>query len=84
MLRLMKNNLTDESLKEVIGTLKIIDYLNLAQNGFTDKVFDTLLDFSRIGPVKSKTVQLGQNKLNSRKFKEKIDELKKVGIIITL
>lgn len=43
MLRLMKNNLTDESLKEVIGTLKIIDYLNLAQNGFTDKVFDILL-----------------------------------------
>lgn len=84
MLRLMKNSLTDESLKEVIGTLKVIDYLNLAQNGFTDKVFDALLDFSRAGVIKSKTVQLGQNKLNSRKFKEKIEDLKKIGIIITL
>ncbi len=69
MLRLMKNNLTDESIKEVIGTLRVVDYLNLAQNGFTEKVFDALLEFNRTGVIKNKTVQLGQNRLNSRKFK---------------
>lgn len=84
MLRLMKNSLTDESLKEVIGSLKVIDYLNLAQNAFTDKVFDVLLELTKSGLGKGKTIQLGQNKLNSRKFKDKIDELKKVGVIITL
>jgi len=35
MLKLMKNQLTDNSIKDVIETLKIVDYLNLAQNGFT-------------------------------------------------
>lgn len=33
---------------------------------------------------KGKTVQLGQNQLNSRKLKEKIEELKKLGVMITL
>lgn len=84
MLRLMKNNLTDESLKEVVESLSVIDYLNLAQNGFTDKIFEVLLDLARRGLGKNKTVQLGQNRINSRKFKDKIDELKKLGVIITL
>jgi hypothetical protein len=74
MLRLMKNSLTDQSLKEVIDTLKVIDYLNLAQNNFTEKVFDVLLDLGKTGQLKKgKTIQLGQNRLNSRKFKDKID-----------
>lgn len=85
MLRLMKNSLTDESLKEVIDTLKVIDYLNLAQNGFTEKAFDAIIGFCKNGLLKKgKTIQLGQNRLNSRKFKDKIDELKKMGVIITL
>lgn len=33
---------------------------------------------------KGKTLQLGQNRLQSRKYKDKIDQLKKYGIIITL
>lgn len=43
LLRLMKNSLTDESIREVIDTLKVIDYLNLAQNNFTEKILDYLL-----------------------------------------
>jgi len=35
MIRLMKNNLSDDSAEDVVSTLKIIDYLNLAQNCFT-------------------------------------------------
>ena len=33
---------------------------------------------------KGKTVQLGQNQLNSRRLKEKIEELKRLGVMITL
>jgi hypothetical protein len=68
----------------VIETLKVIDYLNLAQNLFTEKAFDILIEFTKTGLSKGKTIQLGQNRLNSRKFKDKIELLKKVGIIITL
>ena len=31
----MKNQLTDACIKEVIEVLKIVDFLNLAQNAFT-------------------------------------------------
>ena len=85
MIRLMKNNLSDESAEDVVSSLKVIDYLNLAQNCFTEKILQVLLDCSSRGVIgRGKTVQLGQNKLNSKRLKEKIDELKGRGIIITL
>ena len=85
MIRLMKNNLSDDSAEDVVSTLRVIDYLNLAQNWFTERILQVLVDYSSRGVFgKGKTVQLGQNKLNSRRLKEKIDELKGRGIIITL
>jgi len=85
MIRLMKNNLSDESAEDVVATLKVIDYLNLAQNCFTERILQVLGEYSSKGVFgKGKTVQLGQNKLNSRRLKERIDELKGRGIIITL
>ncbi len=70
----MKNNLTDESGKQVVESLKIIDYLNLAQNSFTQKILDLMLDLSKKGQIgKNKTIQLGQNSLNPRKYKSKIE-----------
>ena len=69
----------------MVSTLQVIDYLNLAQNYFTEKILQVLLSFSNRGTIgKGKTVQLGQNKINSRRLKERIDELKARGIIITL
>lgn len=85
MIRLMKNNLSDECAEDVVSTLKVVDYLNLAQNCFTERILQVLVEYSSRGMFgKGKTVQLGQNKLNSRKLKERIDDLKGRGIIITL
>ena len=59
--------------------------MNLAQNNFTEKILDYLLEaYRKETASKGKTVQLGQNQLNSRRLKEKIDELKKLGVMITL
>ena len=66
----------------MVSTLQVIDYLNLAQNYFTEKILQVLLSFSSRGTIgKGKTVQLGQNKINSRRLKERIDELKEQGLI---
>lgn len=51
MIRLMKNNLSDESAEDVVSTLKVIDYLNLAQNCFTEKILQVLLDCSSRGVI---------------------------------
>lgn len=45
----MKNNLSDESGKEIADSLKVIDYLNLAQNNFTEKILDLIIDLSKRG-----------------------------------
>jgi hypothetical protein len=73
MLKLMKNQLTDICIKEIVEVLKIVDYLNLAQNSFTEKIIDSLLIFSSKNNInKSKSIQLGQNQIYSRRLKEKL------------
>ena len=81
----MKNNLTDDVLPFLTASLDNIEVLNLAQNNFSAKILDDLLEvYKSRPPQKQKNIQLGQNSINNRKCKDKIEELKQLGVVISL
>jgi hypothetical protein len=51
---------------------------------FRWSIFVSINWFSWRGGIKGKNVQLRQNRINARKDKDKIDELKCLGILINL
>jgi hypothetical protein len=82
---MMKNNLTDEVLPFLTAALDNIEVLNLAQNNFSAIILDELLEvYKSRPPQKQKNIQLGQNSINNRKCKDKIEELKQLGVVISL
>lgn len=71
---MMKNGLNDDILSFLSEALEQIEVLNLAQNSFTVKILDSLLShFKERHPVKQKNVQLGQNNINNRRCRDKIE-----------
>ena len=82
--RLMKNLLSDDCLPSLLECLHSVDILNLAQNSFSSKIMDHLLEFAKVNSLSKKSIQLGQNSINSKKCTGQLEELKQLGISITL
>lgn len=83
--RLMKNLLNDDLLPALL-TLTHLEVINLAQNSFTVKAIDMLLEHCKNTPPEErpKNIQLGHNNINTRKCREKVEEIKQYGVTISL
>ena len=60
----------------------------MAQNSFTIKIIDDLLEYyknsAESSENKTKNIQLGHNTINPRKCRDKIEELRQYGVTISL
>ena len=82
MIKLVKNNLTDEGLSILLGYLANDDttqVLNLTSNQLTSKCLDLFLEVG----IKNnflKTIYLSHNKIASLAVKQKANELSNLGL----
>lgn len=82
-LKLCKNKLTNHGLGQMIQHMGSITNINLSYNGLTDECVDIFVDKREHLPC-LRIINLAHNKVNERKVKSKLEELKKVGVITTL
>lgn len=82
-LKLSKNKLTNEGLKAIIPSISFSTNLNLSHNLLTEEGLDEIIK-KRTKMPQLRIINLSANKLNERKVKSKLEELKRVGIIVTL
>lgn len=82
-LKLIRNKITDEGMDRVWGYLENIITLNLSQNYLTDRFVDQLLhNLHKLPSLKS--VILSQNKIRERNVKNKLEEIKKQDITVSI
>ncbi|CAD8054890.1 unnamed protein product [Paramecium sonneborni] len=87
--KIMKSKLSDDQLLLLFKALSQNDNIqsvNLSQNSLSDKSIDTLFQLYQNGliGVHLKNIIVSQNKINARNVKQKINDFKKLGLIITL
>ncbi len=82
-LKLSQNKLTNDGFTQIIAYLKFTTNLNLSSNLLTEDVLNTLIKQREKVP-NLRILNLAHNKVNERKAKVYVDELKKQGIIVTL
>lgn len=81
--KLIRNKLTDECLKNIIPYLKNVSVLNLAQNYLTDESLDIIIrNKQELRELKS--IVLSQNKMFQRKNREKVEMIKQLGVTVTM
>lgn len=83
ILKLSKNKLTDDIIPHLWKNLSKVQILNLSNNHFTQKIIDSFMTKLPEVPL-LKNLVLTQNKIVSRNMKVKIDQLKQIGILVTL
>lgn len=83
IIKLVRNKLSDDILKEMWVNMKSIQSLNLSQNSFSDKIIDSFMkNISTLESMRSLT--LSQNKISARTVKPQLDEIKRWNITISL
>lgn len=82
-LKLGKNKLTNEGLVRAVDFMPGVTNLNLAFNQLTDDALLNLLAQRQKVP-NLRIINLSNNRINERKAKTAIDELKRMGIIVTI
>ena len=82
-LKLGRNKLTTEGLGRVLELLPAVPNLNLSFNQLTDDAITTLLAHRQKVP-QLRIVNLSNNRINERRVKTAIDELKRMGLIATI
>lgn len=82
-LKLVKNRLSNEGLGKIFEVIPHVTNLNLSFNLLTDDAMIALLD-SRPKIPFLRIINLSNNKINERRTKNAIDELKKQGLIVTI
>ncbi|KAM3147189.1 hypothetical protein pb186bvf_000905 [Paramecium bursaria] len=86
--KLLKCKISDEHLSTLFKGVQLnenIIILNLSQNNLTDKAIDQFHQLFTQGLAGNlKNIIVSQNKINARNVKNKVCELKKLGITITL
>ena len=82
-LKLVKNKLSNEGLCKIFEVIPHVTNLNLSFNILTDDAMMALLD-SRPKIPFLRIINLSNNKINERRTKNAIDELKKQGLIVTI
>lgn len=86
MIKLVKNNLSDEGLSILFGHLLNEDrtqVLNLTSNQLTSKCLDLIVDLGNRNSF-LKTIYLSHNKISSFNVKQKIKELESIGMEIII
>jgi hypothetical protein len=79
----VKNKLTNEGLLNIFELIPNVTNLNLSFNQLGDDAMISLLDNRHKIPF-LRIINLSNNKINERKTKNAIDELKKQGLIVTI
>ena len=82
-LKLVKNNLSNEGLNKIIEFIPNVTNLNLSFNGLGEDSLLTILSHRQQLPV-LRIINISNNKINERKAKSTVDELKRQGIIVTI
>ncbi len=82
-LKLVKNRLTTDGLCKILDHLPSVTNLNLSFNQLTDDAVNLLLSSKDKVPL-LRIVNLSNNKINERRAKSMIEELKKQGLIVTI
>lgn len=83
ILKLGKNRLNDEMLPDMWKHLVKIQTLNLSNNHFSEKIIDSFMSHLPSVPL-LKNLVVTQNKIIPRSLKAKIEELKQIGILVTV
>lgn len=82
-LKLIKNKLTNEGLGKMLELIPHVTNLNLSFNQLSDDALLQLLA-NRPKVATLRIINLSNNRINERKAKAAIDELKKQGLIVTI
>ena len=80
---MVKNNLSNEGLNRIIELIPNVTNLNLSFNGLGEESLVTILAHRQQLPV-LRIINISNNKINERKAKSTVDELKRQGIIVTI
>lgn len=82
-LKLGKNKLSDDIIPYLWKNLSSIQTLNLSNNHFTEKLIDSFMsNLPQVPHLKS--LVLTQNKIIPRALKTKVEQLRQIGILVTL
>lgn len=81
--KLSKNKLNDDILPSLWKNLTRVQTLNLSNNNLTEKVIDSFMSNLQLVPV-LKNIVITQNKLALRVVKSKIEQLRQIGVLVTL
>ena len=81
--KFIRNKLTDDGILKMLPYLGNQITLNLSQNLLTERVLDIFIDNRELLP-KAKNIILSLNKIIERKHKNKIDELRKYDITVSV
>ena len=82
-LKVGKNKLTNSGIIRAIPYLSNTTNLNLSENNLTEEVLGQFVE-KKDKIMNLRIMNLWHNKMNERKAKSWVDELKKRGIIVTL
>jgi hypothetical protein len=82
-LKLVKNKLTNDGLSKIFDLIPNVTNLNLSFNQLSDDAMLSLLDNRPKIPY-LRIINLSNNKINERRTKTAIDQLKKQGLIVTI
>ena len=82
-MKLSKNRLTNAGLAQLLEFMENATNINVSYNSLTDEAVDEFISRRNSLP-NLRIINLSNNKLNERKVKSKIEELKRMGIIATL
>ena len=82
-MKVSRNKLTNAGLAKILYYLGSATFINVSFNSLTDDAVDEFIKKREILP-NLKIINLSNNRLNERKVKNKIEELKRGGIIATI
>jgi hypothetical protein len=82
-LKLVKNRLTNEGLSKLLELIPSVTNLNLSFNQLTDDAVTLLLTHSDRVPL-LRIVNLSNNRINERRAKIMLEQLKREGLIVTI
>lgn len=85
-LKMMKNNIRDDGASILFRALcfnKTIEIVNLNINFITEKMLPSLVKLAKVNQTLKK-IYLSQNTISSRNAKKYVEELKELGITLTV
>jgi hypothetical protein len=82
-LKLVKNSLTNEGLGRILELIPSVTNLNLSFNLLGEEALSAILSSRQQLPL-LRIINISNNKINERKAKATVDELKRQGIIVTI